>query len=95
MVTMEFDITKLRRFMHIKLDLFDDHSFKETEEDKKLLDDMAETIKYASKTCFKRCINMNNIMYTDQEEQCNKQCVDGMMSFMESVILKYKVTKPE
>jgi hypothetical protein len=73
---MDIDFNKIRAYFHIPPDYYREyHVDPKNPEDVKMLEDMQETIRATSKTCFKKCINVKDLEFSKKEESCISNCV--------------------
>ena len=92
---LNFDINKLRRNFHIKLDLFDQNKFDNKEEDIKMVQDIQKSIQSTSKICFKNCVNLSSQTFKSSEEQCIKNCTNSLIISHEALLSKYDKANQE
>jgi hypothetical protein len=88
---MDIDFNKIKKALHIKLDLYDDFKLQNTEEDMRKLGDVQEAIKESSKTCFKQCVSLNEPEFSKKEEKCVRNCVFNMIDGLDYLIKKHDV----
>lgn len=45
----------------------------------------ANTITYTSEVCFRKCVDLQNEIHTDEEDRCVKRCVNGYFNTLKEL----------